>query len=98
MGVNGTLTLTLGSTPSVPCRWESPTIRDPSVIRQVDHRSEWPAPGATPMPGAPGIKIWILESIAQGESTVSLECVCLGEEGSGEEVNGVFVTSIVVRK
>jgi hypothetical protein len=50
------------------------------------------------MPGAPGTEIWLFETLKAGESTISLECVCLGEEGSEEKVSGVFVLDVTVKK
>lgn len=98
IGATGSLTLTLGSTPSIACGWHSPEISEPAIVRQVDHQSKWPAEGATPMPGAPGTEIWLFETLKAGESTISLECVCLGEEGSEEKVSGVFVLDVTVKK
>jgi predicted secreted protein len=66
-----TITLTLGSTPSMPCGWQTLEISDETVVRQVDRRSKWPAEGVTPMPGAPGVEVWILEAREEGESTRS---------------------------
>lgn len=97
IGASGVLTLTLGSTPSIPCGWHPPEIGDDAVIRQVDHQSKWPAEGVTPMPGAPGTEIWVFETLGEGESTISLKCVCLNEEGSGEEASGVLVLNVAVK-
>jgi len=95
IGVGGSLTLTVGSTPSIPCWWQFPEIGDGAIVRQVDHQSKWPAEGATPQPGAPGTEIWIFETLVEGESAISLPCVCLGEEGQEEEVRGTFVVNVV---
>lgn len=97
ISVGGALTLTLGATPSVPCGWHAPEIEDPAVVQQVDHQSQWPAEGATPQPGAPGTEIWSFEALNAGESTISVDCVCLTEEGSEEEVRGTFVLKVTVQ-
>jgi inhibitor of cysteine peptidase len=94
--VNSTLTLTLGSTPSIPCSWESPEIGDDAVVRQVDHQSKWPAEGATPQPGAPGTEIWAFEALEAGECTISLDCMCLGEQGAETERTGTFTVKLIV--
>lgn len=91
IGAGSSLTLTLGSTPSIPCGWQSPEVEDEAILRQVDHQSEWPAAGVTPMPGAPGKEIWTFQALKGGESTITLTCSCLGEEGSGQELAGTFV-------
>lgn len=91
---NGLLTVTLGSTPSIPCGWQHPQMSDPDVIRQVSHRSEWPAGGVTPMPGAPGTEIWGFEMLKEGESSISFLCTCLGEEGVEEERRGTFMLNV----
>lgn len=93
----GTVTLTLGASPSMPCGWQETSISDESALQQVARHTKWPAEGATPMPGAPGSEIWVLEALEEGTSTVSVECTCLGEEGTGQELRGVFVLSITVR-
>lgn len=95
IGVGGSLTLTVGSTPSIPCSWHPPEISEPTVVRQVDHQSQWPAEGATPQPGAPGTEIWVFETLEEGESTITLRCTCLGEEGEGEETQGEFVLNVI---
>ncbi len=94
--VNSTLTLTLGSTPSIPCSWKSPEINDDAIVRQVDQQSEWPAEGATPMPGAPGTEIWVFEMLQAGESTISWDCMCLGEQGAEEKLTGTFSLNLTV--
>ena len=92
------LSLTLGSTPSVPCWWRSPESSDPAIVRQVDHQTTWPAEDVTPMPGAPGTETWVFETLQAGESTLSLECVCLEEEGAAEEVRGIFTLNVTVKE
>lgn len=94
IGVNGLLTLTLGSTPSIPCGWQPPQISDPDLIHQIDHQSQWPAEGVTPMPGAPGTEIWVFEVAGEGESTISFPCVCPGEEEADEERRGIFILNV----
>ncbi len=96
--VNGSLTLTVGSRPSLPCAWHPPAINDPNVLQQVDHLSKWPAEGVTPMPGAPGTEFWIFETLTEGAATISMECGCLGEEGKGQETKGIFVLNVTVKK
>ncbi len=98
IGANGSLTLTLGSTPSIACGWQAPEIEDQSVVRQADHQSQWPAEGMTPMPGAPGTEIWVFETLKEGESNISWKCVCLAEEGSQEETSGTFVLQVRVKE
>jgi predicted secreted protein len=49
------------------------------------------------MPGAPGTEIWIFKTLMEGESAISLNCVCLDEEGSEEEVSGTFVLNVTVK-
>lgn len=93
---NASLTLTVESCPSIPCRWQAPEIDDDAVLRQVDHQSEWPAEGVTPKPGAPGTEIWVFEALEEGACTVSLPCLCLGEEGAEEEQVGMFVLEVSV--
>jgi len=88
-----TITLTLGSTPSMPCGWQKLEISDEAVVRRVDRRSKWPAEGVTPMPGAPGVEVWILEAREEGESTLSLDCSGLEEEA----LSGTFVLEVTVR-
>ncbi len=94
---NGVLTLTLGSTPSIPCGWQAAEISDAAVIHQVDQQSEWPAEGVTPKPGAPGTEIWVFEARQTGASTLSLDCTCLGEEGIGEELAGTLVVNVTIK-
>lgn len=91
-----TVTLTLGSTPSIPCSWQAPEISDDTVLRQAEHTTEWPAEDVTPMPGAPGTDVWVLEALEEGESAWSVECRCLGEEGTGETLRGTFELQVVV--
>lgn len=95
ISAGGAFTLTLGSTPSMPCGWRSPETDDHAVVRQVDHHSQWPAEGVTPQPGAPGTEIWVFEALTEGESTISIHCVCLGEEGEEEKVRGTFLLNVV---
>ncbi len=97
IGASSFLTLTLGSTPSIPCGWQSPEIEDEDILRQVDHQSEWPAAGVTPMPGAPGKEIWTFQALKGGESAITLTCSCLGEEGGGQELAGTFVLEAKVK-
>ena len=97
ININGVLTLTLGSTPSIPCGWQAAEVSDSAVIHQVDRQSEWPAEGVTPMPGAPGTEIWTFEALQAGESLISLPCTCLGEEGTGEELAGTLIVSVTVK-
>ena len=97
MTVGGTLSLTLGSTPSVPCGWQELEVSDETILRLVEHRTEWPAEGATPMPGAPGVEVWVLRAEEPGEGVVSLECTCLGEEGAGQELVGTFALDVSVQ-
>jgi len=94
---SGRLTLTLGATPSIPCGWRAPAIDDPAVVSQVDHLTKWPAEGVTPVPGAPGVEIWVFEALAEGESTISWRCTCLGEEGTEEEVTGTFSLNVTAQ-
>mgnify|MGYP006299866167 CR=1 FL=1 len=93
----GVLTLTLGSTPSIPCGWQAADISDATVIRQVDRHSQWPADDVTPKPGAPGTEIWVFEARRAGTSTLSLDCTCLGEDGTGDELAGVLTVSVTVK-
>ena len=93
---NAFLTLTLGSSPSIPCGWQAPEIDDDNVLRQIDHWSEWPAEGVTPMPGAQGSEIWVFQSLEPGSCTVSLACSCLGEKGSGQKVAGTFILQVSI--
>lgn len=97
LSVSGVITLTLGSTPSIPCGWQAAEISDMAVIQQVDRQSEWPAEGVTPQPGAPGTEIWVFEARQTGVSTIALDCTCLGEEGAGEERAGTLVMSVTVK-
>jgi hypothetical protein len=94
---NQAFTLTFGSTPSVPCGWRSPEISHPTVVRQVDHQSTWPAAGATPKPGAPGAEIWVFQTRQAGSSALSWACICLDDQGAEEEVTGTFVVDVTVR-
>ncbi len=98
ISANHLLTLTLGSTPSIPCGWHAPEISDQTVVHQVEHHSDWPAEGATPMPGAPGTETWVFETLTEGESQIILQCVCLNEEGSEEEISGTFVLNVTVNE
>jgi len=97
IGTGSSLTLTLGSTPSISCGWQSPEIEDEDILRQVGHRSKWPAAGVTPMPGAPGKEIWTFQALKGGESTITVTCSCLGEEGVGQELAGTFVLEAKVK-
>ncbi len=90
------LTLTVGSSPSIPCEWHSPEIDDDTVLCQVDRQDKWPAEDVTPMPGAPGTKIWVFQALEEGPCTVSLPCSCLGEEGAEMEQVGTFVLKVSV--
>jgi len=96
IAANATLTLTLGSTPSVPCGWQGLDVEDQTVLQQVDHQTEWPAEGVTPMPGAPGVELWVVEALKEGESALSLACQCLGEQGAEQELEGTFVLNVTV--
>jgi inhibitor of cysteine peptidase len=97
INANGVLTLTLGSTPSIPCGWQAAEISDLAIIRQMDRESKWPGEDVTPMPGAPGTEIWTFEALQAGESVISLPCTCLGEEGTGEELAGTLIVSVTVK-
>ena len=97
VAAGASITLTLGSTPSMPCGWQPPDIDDGTILRQVAHRSEWPAEDVTPQPGAPGLEIWVFEALVPGESTVLLACTCLGEEGKGQESRGTLSLTVDVR-
>lgn len=97
INVSGVITLTLGSTPSIPCGWQAAKISDMAVIQQVDRQSEWPAEGVTPQPGAPGTELWVFKARQTGVSTIALECTCLGEEGTGEELAGTLVVNVTVK-
>ena len=91
------LTLTLGSTPSIPCGWQAPDVSESGVLRQTNHESIWPAEGATPMPGAPGTEVWVFEPVARGETEVSVVCTCLDEEGAEQVVEGRLVVQATVK-
>lgn len=95
IGAGGAITLTLGSTPSIPCGWSEPEIGDPAVVRQVDYQDQWPAEGVTPVPGAPGTEFYLFETTEEGESTITFRCVCLGEEGAEEELRGTFELNVM---
>lgn len=97
VNVTGVITLTLGSTPSIPCGWQAAEISDSTVIRQVDHQSQWPAEDVTPKPGAPGTETWVFKARQAGASTISLDCTCLGEEGTGEELAGILTVSVIAK-
>lgn len=90
------LEVSAGSTPSIPCHWQSPEIGDSTILQQVAHESKWPAPGVTPMPGAPGLEIWTFEARQPGRSDIRLACKCLKEDGGQEEERGIFVVEVVV--
>lgn len=89
--------MTVISAPSVPCSWESPQVEDPTLLREMDHSTEWPAEGEEAVPGAPGTETWVFEALNAGETTVSLDCVCLDEQGADEGLRGTFVVTVVVR-
>lgn len=91
------LTLTLGSTPSMPCGWQALRVADDAVVRQVDHTTKWPAEGVTPAPGAPGEETWVLEALGPGQTTVMLECTCLDETGAEQVSEGTFILEVKVR-
>ncbi len=95
---NALLTLTVGSTPSIPCGWQAAEIDDDTVLRQVDHQDKWPAEGVEPKPGAPGTMIWVFQALEEGTCTVSLPCSCLGEEGAEEQEVGTFVLEVNVEE
>ena len=91
------LTLTLGSTPSIPCGWQDPDVSEPGVLHQTNHERIWPAEGVTPMPGAPGTEFWVFEPVTRGRAEVSVVCTCLDEEGAEQVVDGRLVVQATVK-
>jgi len=91
------LTLTLGSTPSIPCGWQDPDVSEPGVLHQTNHERIWPAEGVTPMPGAPGTEFWVFEPVTRGRAEVSVACTCLDEEGAERVVEGRLVVQATVK-
>jgi len=94
--VQGTLKLTLGRTPSIPCSWNALEIKDPSVIKKSDRQTKWPAEGSTPQPGAPGVMIYQLRALEPGNTTLTLPCTCLDEEGSENQLEGTYLLAVSV--
>ena len=72
-----TLEIMVGSTPSIPCHWQSPEIGDNMIMQQVAHKSRWPAPDVTPKPGASGLEIWRFKALEQGRTEIHLKCMGL---------------------
>jgi hypothetical protein len=61
---------------------------------EIDHKSQWPAPGATAQPGAPGTETFVFETLDAGESVITVSCACLAEQGETQEVRGEFVLNV----
>jgi predicted secreted protein len=91
-----TLTISLGSTPSIPCGWRAPEISETEVVTQTEHQSVWPAEGVTPMPGAPGTEVWAFKALKEGRAELSLICACLDEGGDEFLVEGRYVMRVGV--
>lgn len=94
----GTLKLELGSNPSMPCGWGKPESNQAGIVKQSDQYQVWPAEGITPKPGAPGKEIWVYQAREKGETTLTLPCYCLNEEGSQDQLEGRLEVKIQVQK
>lgn len=92
------LTISLGSTPSIPCGWRSPQISDSDVLTQTDHQSIWPAEDVTPMPGAPGTEVWAFRALKGGEAELSVACMCLDDDGDESLMEGRYVVRVTVQE
>lgn len=95
---SGTLMLKLGYTPSMPCNWGSPTIRDQSLITLDDYYTKWPAGGVTPQPGAPGKAFWRFRAHDLGSTEINLPCYCLDEEGDDTITQGVLNIQVQIKR
>ena len=72
IAVDGSLEVTLCSNPSTGFKWETATISDASVLEQVEHKLVLKESATPPPPGIPGVEVWTLKGVKQGESTVSI--------------------------
>ena len=91
-----TLLLQAGSTPSVPSGWAALQIHTPELIEQTDHRTIWPAEGATAQPGAPGTEIWEFSFPDTGRGSLTLTCTGLDEQGAEVKTEGVFELTVEI--
>ena len=96
MDADGTLQVELGSNPSMPCSWNAPRIDPPDFLTIAEHQQEWPAEGASPQPGAPGLEVYVLSLPRQGKGTAAIPCTCLDEEGAEQEVVGMYTLIMVI--
>lgn len=96
MDAEGTLQVGLGSNPSMPCSWNTPRIDPPDFLEIAEHQQKWPAEGASPQPGAPGLEVYVLSLPAQGKGTAAIPCTCLDEEGAEKAVVGIYQLMIYI--
>lgn len=76
VGVDETLTVTLGSNLSTGFQWsEEAQVSDGSLLRQTSHSFIGPEEkeGTPPPPGAPGKEEWGFEALKAGTTTVTME-------------------------
>jgi len=68
IGVDGTLTVKLGSNPSTGYSWEDPVIGNSATVEQASY--EYVAPTGTLLIGAPGTDVWVFNGKATGTTTI----------------------------
>jgi len=72
LGVDGTLTVILCSSPTTGFLWvESPEIGDPTVLRQLSHQSV--GPEDENIVGGAGKQIWTFKTLKKGICTIYFE-------------------------
>lgn len=86
------LQISLGSNASTGYEWEDKMlISDPKVIAQTGHENLAPA---ADKPGAPGREVWMLQTMARGQTTVS---TTYGRPWpGGERDSWVFTVNVTV--
>ncbi|MFC2004830.1 protease inhibitor I42 family protein [Chloroflexota bacterium] len=94
IGINDTLSIVLCSNPTTGFRWsEAATIRDSTVVSQVDHSYAPPEPGSGV--GAAGVETFTFQGLKPGMTNISMSYGRPWEEG--EKGAWIFDITVVVK-
>ncbi len=96
VAVDGSLTVTLCSSPTTGFQWpETTEISDQTVLQQIEHKFVPTEPEPPPPAETPGQDIWTFKTLKEGKSTVSIEYSQPWE--GGEKAARKFTLTVTVK-
>jgi inhibitor of cysteine peptidase len=89
----GLLSVTLGSNPTTGFRWsKTASIGDGTVLRQMSHKY---LASDSPREGAPGNEVWVVQTMKEGTSTVTMSYS--RPWAGGEKEEWTFSLKVIVK-